>query len=126
MAPTEETALETLRLFLSRRGLPTDTERITPDDIEKANLYTIGKMLVIFNQKQTTSIADISNYRKFAAENAYAQGLVIDIPFQAIRQCIAYDEGGCQGPRTFLLPTRAAIRHHAVSLVHAAPYSEAR
>jgi len=77
MAPTEETALETLRLFLSRRGLPTETVRITTEDIEKANLYTIGKMLIIFNQKQTTTIPDMTNYRKFAAENAYAQGMVI-------------------------------------------------
>jgi DNA-directed RNA polymerase subunit H (RpoH/RPB5) len=77
MAPTEETALDTLRLFFSRRGLPTDTTRITTDDVEKANLYTIGKVLVIFNQKQTTSIPDIGNYRKFAAENAYAQGMVV-------------------------------------------------
>ena len=77
MAPSEDTALDTLRLFLSRRALPTETARITTEDVEKANLYTIGKVLVIFNQKQTTSLTDIVNYRKFAAENAYTNGLVV-------------------------------------------------
>jgi hypothetical protein len=77
MAPSEEKALETLRLFLSRRGLPTETVRVTTEDIEKVNLYTIGKMLVIFNQKQNTTSLDIGNFRKFAAEHAYTAGVVV-------------------------------------------------
>jgi DNA-directed RNA polymerase subunit H (RpoH/RPB5) len=77
MAPSEETALETLRLFLSRRGLPTETVRVTTEDLEKVNVYTIGKMLIIFNQKQTTSIPDIGNYRKFATEHAYTNGMIV-------------------------------------------------
>ena len=77
MAPTEETALDTLRLFLSRRGLPTETTRVTTEDDVKANLYTIGKVFVIFNQKQTTSLTDIVYYRKFAAENGYSHGMVV-------------------------------------------------
>jgi len=77
MAPSEEKALETLRLFFSRRALPTETTRITSEDIDKVNLYTIGKVLVLFNQKQSTTIPDIMGYRKFANEHGYTQGMVI-------------------------------------------------
>lgn len=77
MAPTEEKALETLRLFLSRRGLPTETTRLTPEDIDKVNVYTIGKVLVIFNQKLNTTTPDLGNFRKFAAENNYTAGLIV-------------------------------------------------
>ncbi len=74
----EDKALETLRTFLGRRGLPTDTERVVTEDIERVNLFTIGPVLVVFSQKDKGLMdRDIRNYVKFAADNSYTNGVII-------------------------------------------------
>jgi len=74
----EDKALETLRIMLSRRGLDTKTERVVAADLDRANLYTIGKMLVVFSQKDKGVLdKDITTFRKFAEANDYTNGLIV-------------------------------------------------
>ena len=74
----EDKALEILRTMLSRRGLDTKTERVVAADLDRANLYTIGKMLVVFSQKDKGVLdKDITTFRKFAEANDYTNGLVV-------------------------------------------------
>lgn len=73
-----EKALETLQTILGRRGLDTKTERLVTDDLDKANAYTIGKVLVLFSQKETGLTGrDITTFTTFAAANDYTTGLII-------------------------------------------------
>ena len=74
----EEKALETLRTMIGRRGLDTKTDRLVTDDIERANLYTIGNILVVFSQKDNGVMArDINSFVQYAANSGYTNGLVI-------------------------------------------------
>ena len=74
----EDKALETLRVMLSRRGLDTKTERVVAAELDRANLYTIGKVLVVFSQKDKGVLdKDITTFRKFADANDYTNGLVV-------------------------------------------------
>jgi DNA-directed RNA polymerase subunit H (RpoH/RPB5) len=74
----EDKALEILRIMLSRRGLDTKTERVVAAELDRANLYTIGKMLVVFSQKDKGVLdKDITAFRKFSETNDYTNGLVI-------------------------------------------------
>lgn len=73
-----EKALETLQTILGRRGLDTKTERLVTDDLERANAYTIGKVLVLFSQKEAgLNARDITTFTNFAAANDYTTGLII-------------------------------------------------
>jgi DNA-directed RNA polymerase subunit H (RpoH/RPB5) len=74
----EDKALEILRVMLARRGLDTKTERVVAAELDRANLYTIGKMLVVFSQKDKGVLdKDITTFRKFAEANDYTNGLVV-------------------------------------------------
>ena len=74
----QDKALETLRTFLSRRGLATSTERVVTDDLERVDLYTIGDILVVFSQKDKGLLdRDIRNYVKFATDNGYTNGVIL-------------------------------------------------
>jgi len=74
----EDKALEILRVMLGRRGLETKTERVVAAELDRANLYTIGKMLVVFSQKDKGVLdKDITTFRKFADTNDYTNGLVV-------------------------------------------------
>lgn len=73
----EDKALEILRLYLGRRGLDTKTERIVTEDLKRSNVYTIGKILVVFNQKDKVLDSDISAFVQFARANEFGQGLII-------------------------------------------------
>ncbi len=74
----EDKALETLRLFLGRRGLDTTTSRVVTEDIERVNLYTIGPVLVVFSQKDKGLMdRDIRNFVKFATDNGHTNGIII-------------------------------------------------
>lgn len=74
----EDKALEILRTMLSRRGLDTKTERVVAAELDRANLYTIGKMLVVFSQKDKGVLdKDLTTFRKFAEANDYTNGLVV-------------------------------------------------
>lgn len=74
----EDKALEILRTMLSRRGLDTKTERVVAAELDRANLYTIGKMLVVFSQKDKGVLdKDLTTFRKFAETNDYTNGLVV-------------------------------------------------
>ena len=74
----EDKALETLRTMLSRRGLDTKTERVVAADLDRANLYTIGKVLVVFSQKDKGVLdKDITTFRKFAEANDFTNGLMV-------------------------------------------------
>lgn len=73
-----ETALETLRTMLGRRGLDTKTDRIVTEDLERANVYTIGKVLVLFSQKDSSlMVRDITGFMAFAEANGYTNGIII-------------------------------------------------
>jgi DNA-directed RNA polymerase subunit H (RpoH/RPB5) len=66
----EDKAIEILQVILSRRGLKTDLERIAQDDLEMANVYTIGPVLVIFSQKQRTlTERDITGYLNYRSKS---------------------------------------------------------
>lgn len=73
----EDKALETLRIFLARRGLPTDTQRVVAEHVEKVNLYSIGKVLVIFSQKDKIVSNDLSVFAKFVATTTYNSGVIV-------------------------------------------------
>ncbi len=74
----EDKALENLRVMLSRRGLDTKTERVVAAELDRANLYTIGKVLVVFSQKDKGVLdKDITTFRKFAEANDYTNGLIV-------------------------------------------------
>jgi len=74
----EEKALDTLRLMIGRRGLETNTDRVISDDIERANLYTIGNILVFFSQKDNGLTArDINAFLQYATTNGYTNGIVL-------------------------------------------------
>ena len=73
----EDKALDTLRLMIGRRGLDTKTERIVTDDLDRANVYTIGKILVIFSQKDSLQARDFVTYRNFASANTYTNGMIL-------------------------------------------------
>ena len=74
----EDKALEILRVMLSRRGLDTKTERVVAGDLDRANLYTIGKVLVVFSQKDKGVLdKDITTFRKFAESNSFTNGLIL-------------------------------------------------
>ena len=73
----EDTALEILRLMLGRRGLDTKTDRVTTDDLDKANVYTIGKILVVFSQKDKLQDRDLGKVLEFAAGNEYTNGVIL-------------------------------------------------
>jgi DNA-directed RNA polymerase subunit H (RpoH/RPB5) len=73
-----EKALDILRSMLGRRGLDTKTDRLVTDDLERANLYTIGKVLVVFSQKDSgLTTRDINAFVNFAATNDYTTGLIM-------------------------------------------------
>ena len=74
----EDKAIEILSLMIGRRGLDTKLDRVTTDDLERVNLYTIGNILVIFSQKDKGLLdRDIQNFLKFAEANAYTNGVII-------------------------------------------------
>lgn len=77
MRTSMENALEILRTMLGRRGLDTKTERIVTEDLERANIYTIGKVLVVFSQKDKIQERDVTTFMTFANANEYTNGVII-------------------------------------------------
>jgi DNA-directed RNA polymerase subunit H (RpoH/RPB5) len=74
----EEKALDTLRTMIGRRGLDTKTDRLVTDDIERANLYTIGNILVIFSQKDNGVMTrDITAFVQYASTAGYTSDVII-------------------------------------------------
>lgn len=74
----EDKALDILRTMIGRRGLDTKTERISTEDLERANLYTIGKILIVFSQKDKGLLErDITTFMNFATANDYTGGIII-------------------------------------------------
>lgn len=74
----EDKALETLRMMLGRRGLETKTERIVTDALEKVNMYTIGKQLIVFSQKDKGLVErDVNKILEFADGNEYTNGVIL-------------------------------------------------
>uniref|UniRef100_A0A6C0J7E8 RNA polymerase subunit H/Rpb5 C-terminal domain-containing protein n=1 Tax=viral metagenome TaxID=1070528 RepID=A0A6C0J7E8_9ZZZZ len=71
-----EEALEVLRVILERRKLDTTTASVE-GELDAVNMYTIGKVLVIFSEKEKTLVQDIVKYLRFAAENNYKDGIII-------------------------------------------------
>lgn len=74
----EDRAIEVLRIMLERRKLDTKTDRITPEGLERANAYMIGKVLVMFSQKEKgLQEKDINILVDFAVKNSYSNGIII-------------------------------------------------
>lgn len=74
----EDKALETLRTMLGRRGLDTKTTRVVQDAMEKVNLYTIGKQLIVFSQKDKGLVdRDVNKILEFADGNDYTNGIIL-------------------------------------------------
>jgi DNA-directed RNA polymerase subunit H len=74
----EDKALETLRIMLGRRGLDTKTERVVTDALEKVNMYTIGKQLIVFSQKDKGLVErDVNKILEFADGNDFTNGVVL-------------------------------------------------
>ncbi len=74
----EDKALETIRMMLGRRGLDTKTERVVTDAIEKVNLYTVGKQLIVFSQKDKGLVErDVNKILEFADNNEYTNGVIL-------------------------------------------------
>lgn len=72
-----DNALEILRTMLGRRGLDTKTEHIVTEDLDKANIYTVGKVLVVFSQKDKMLERDITGIMAFANANEYTTGVIL-------------------------------------------------
>lgn len=74
----EDKALETLQTMLGRRGLDTKTTRVVTDSMEKVNLYTIGKQLIVFSQKDKGLVdRDVNKILEFADANEYTNGIIL-------------------------------------------------
>jgi DNA-directed RNA polymerase subunit H (RpoH/RPB5) len=74
----EEKALDTLRIMLGRRGLDTKTERIITEEVDRANLYTIGNILVAFSQKENgVTTRDVNALGVYAFQGDRHGGLII-------------------------------------------------
>lgn len=74
----EDKALETIRIMLGRRGLDTKTERVVTDALEKVNMYTIGKQLVVFSQKDKGLVdRDVNKILDFADGNDFGNGVIL-------------------------------------------------
>lgn len=74
----EDRALETLRVMLGRRGLDTKTERVVTDALEKVNMYTIGKQLIVFSQKDKGLVErDVNKILDFADGNDFGTGVIL-------------------------------------------------
>jgi DNA-directed RNA polymerase subunit H (RpoH/RPB5) len=74
----EDKALETLRIMLGRRGLDTKTERVVTDALEKVNMYTIGKHLIVFSQKDKGLVErDVNKILEFADGNDFTNGVIL-------------------------------------------------
>lgn len=74
----EDKAIETLRTMLGRRGLDTKSERITTEDLARANVYTLGKILVVFSQKDKgVQKGDVDKVMEFAQANDYTNGIIV-------------------------------------------------
>ena len=74
----EDRALELLRTMLERRKLDTKTERVVTEALDRANIYTIGNVLVVFSQKDKgLQDRDITKILDFANANQYTNGVII-------------------------------------------------
>ena len=73
----EDKALEILRLMLGRRGLDTKTDRVASEDLVNANVYTLGKVLVVFSQKDKLQDRDLIKVVDWAAGNEYTNGVIL-------------------------------------------------
>ncbi len=74
----EDKALETLRTMLGRRGLDTKTERVVTDALEKVNMYTIGKQLIVFSQKDKGLVErDVNKILEFSDSNDFTNGVIL-------------------------------------------------
>lgn len=74
----EDRALELLRTMLERRKLETKTERVVTEALDRANIYTIGSVLVVFSQKDKgLQDRDITKILDFANANQYTNGVII-------------------------------------------------
>lgn len=73
-----ERALVLLQTILQRRGMSdTKLAHVAQETLESANLYTIGNVLAIFNQKDKISERDIGKFLEYADANDYKNGIVI-------------------------------------------------
>jgi DNA-directed RNA polymerase subunit H len=64
--------------MLGRRGLDTKTERVVTDALEKVNMYTIGKMLIVFSQKDKGLVErDVNKILEFADGNDFTNGVIL-------------------------------------------------
>lgn len=115
----EEKALETLKTFFERRKLPTDTETINTDQLEKVSMYTMGKVLIIFPQKDKITAIDINNYSKFAVENSHAQVIVVTKSKPSENVLIAMKARAKDRMQFFHLPElQYDITSHRMSMPH--------
>lgn len=74
----EDRALEILQVMLGRRNTNTKLDRVVSEDVDRANLYTIGDVLVIFSQKDRGILdRDITKFIDFANNNGYKNGVII-------------------------------------------------
>lgn len=75
----ENRALETLRIILGKRGLPTETSSIPDPKLDRTNLYKIGDVTVIMSQKDKgLQDKDLKSIVAFATENGMTKnGLIV-------------------------------------------------
>lgn len=74
----EDRALEILQVMLGRRNTNTKLDRVVSEDVDRANLYTIGDVLIIFSQKDRGILdRDITKFIEFANTNGYTNGVII-------------------------------------------------
>lgn len=73
----EDRALEILRTMLAARNLDTKTERVTAE-LDRANVYTIGKVLVLFSQKEKSlQEKDVKTLVEYGIANDYTNGMIV-------------------------------------------------
>lgn len=64
--------------MLGRRGLDTKTERVVTEALEKVNMYTIGKQLIVFSQKDKGLVErDVNKILEFADGNDFTNGVIL-------------------------------------------------
>jgi DNA-directed RNA polymerase subunit H (RpoH/RPB5) len=65
--------------MLGRRGLDTKTDRVIAEGVDlRANLYTIGSILVVFSQKDNGLTAtDLNKFPTYAATQGHTTGMIL-------------------------------------------------
>ena len=72
--------LQTLREFLTDRGIKADNFEQIGAPMDETRMYTFGGVLIIFSEKTRVTATEFKNFITFANENGHSGGIIIVTP----------------------------------------------